>query len=116
MLETLVPGIQIDRGCPHRNLHPEKRFDGPEVLTEFFAGERDRLPYVPGPGRAADAMDIIFTVLRKIVVHDHFQSFDMEPPRSHIRSDQIGEFSGHEIIDDSQPLTLGKIARQVTAG
>src|SRR5688500_15549914 len=49
-------------------------------LKQFTAGgERDRPPAAAGTSGAADAMQVIFRVVRQVVVEDHLNVLDIDP-------------------------------------
>lgn len=54
------------------DLHADKRLDVIEMRPVSFTRQRNSLAGIPGPCRSPDPVDIIFYVLREVVVDDHF--------------------------------------------
>ena len=66
------------------DLHPDEGLDVIEVRPVSFARQGNGFSGIPGSGRPPDAVDIVFDVLGKVVVDDHFQIIDMQPARRDI--------------------------------
>jgi hypothetical protein len=57
----------------------------------FLAGEADGVAFGSGASRAADAMDVISSVLWQIEVEDMAHVRNVQPTRSNVGSDQYRE-------------------------
>src|SRR3954470_414343 len=77
----------------------------------LFATETDRISFSTCTRGAADAMDIVFGILRKIVVEYVAHIGDVEPARSDISADQHGESAIVKVAQHPQPLALRHITR-----
>ncbi len=74
--------------------------------VNFAAGDKcHRLAAAACATRPADPMDVIFAIVRQVVVEDYFDVVDVEPARSHICRDEDLDRALPEF-----PITRSRIA------
>ena len=73
-------------------------FDQLKMRLVLMTDERDCRAFFTGPGRAADAMDIVVRRPRQIVIHHHRQFVDINAARGQVRGCQDRKFLCFEII------------------
>ena len=76
----------------------------------FLAGEADGVAFGSGASRAADAMDVISSVLRQVEVEDMTYVGNVQPTRSDVGSDQYRQVAVMEVTQEAQALVLRYIA------
>ena len=79
-----------------------------------YQGEGD--PVALGPAGAADAVDIVFVLVRDIIVKDGIHIVDIQPTGSHIGGYQYPELAVSEFLERLFPLALLDIAVDGLAG
>ena len=87
-------------------------FDGLERGNFLAVHERERVAHVLGAAGAADAMDIIFRMLRHIVIDDVTDAGDVEPARGNIGRDHHLVFAALESFERFDPLALSAIGME----
>ena len=95
-----------------RNLASDVVLDVRQRLHVVFAAEADRVALGARPRRAADAMHVVFRVLRQVIVEDVADVRDVQAARGDVRADQDGWLAAVEVADHPQGLGLRHIARQ----
>jgi hypothetical protein len=75
----------------------EEVFDGLEFILFLFADKGDRRTVRLGARGTADPVDIVFTVVRDVVVDHHFYVVYIDPAGEDIGSDQDGQTLAFEL-------------------
>ena len=85
-------GGVIFRACTYgfrqgqfRNLPLDKLLDTVEFTLLLLVHERNGPPRSAGPRRAADAMDIIFGIVRHVIIDDHADILDVDTACDDVR-------------------------------
>ena len=89
-----------------RQLVPNQVFDC--VQNQNFTGiaERERGSGSAGSCRSADAMNVTFGVIRKLIIDDMRDVFNINAPRDDVRSNKDSNSSVVEIREASLPSVL----------
>src|SRR5687768_9782541 len=83
--------------------------DVPEIQVPL-AYEGERSAFLTGPGGTPDAVDVLFRVLRHVVVDDVFNVGDVEPARRYVRGYQELKVATSEVGHHAVALALAKVA------
>ena len=75
----------------------------------FRGDETDRIANRQGTPGSPNAMDIVFRVHRKIVIHHMRNSVYVDPARRYVGSHEDADGPRFEIFQGTQPLILGPI-------
>lgn len=124
---------------PFRSFESERKNVRFEVTRICFRKERDRPSFLSGTtrttykkatqlsvspngkesseGRRTDPMDITHRTLREIIIHDQFDSLEIDPSPHDICTNQTPDFSLGEIFHClipllSRPLSMDTISRE----
>ena len=93
----LAPRPAAEHDARRRHLHPlllelrmevEPRRHPADVAELLRRHERDARPRPARPRRPSHPVDVALVVLRRVVVHDQRDPFEVEPARGHVRRDQ----------------------------
>ncbi len=84
--------------CPYQFL------DVPDIAALVGRGKGDSMSFLSGPGRAADAVDIVFRIFRKVIIDDQLDSRNVDTPGGNIRRYQDPVPSGFEAFQGFAPL------------
>jgi hypothetical protein len=87
----------------------EQVLDGLEFILFLFADESNRGTICLSAGGTADAVNIVFAVVRDVVVDDHFDVVDIDPAGKDVRRDQNGQALAFELKKHFFPGRLVKI-------
>ena len=87
-----------------------------ERVDIVLAGERDSRALRPDAGGATDSVDVVLSVLRKIVVDDVGHTVDVEAAARDIGRNQNRQLSVAEIIEHPKSLGLDYVACETTGG
>src|SRR6202042_2063354 len=80
-----------------------------EIALPLVA-KRDRLPSVPRPRRAADAMDVGLGYFRKLEIDDMRHAVDVDAARGDVGRDQNARLAGAEGAEGPLALALAFVA------
>ena len=103
-------GFREGRGLAAGDAALDEAFDGPQVF--HFAGDDEgrRFTALTGTAGTADAVDVAFRVLRKVVVEDVGNAADVEAAGGDVGSDKDVDGLFTELADDRIALGLGQVA------
>ena len=87
----------------------KEMLNGSKTLLVFLAHQGYSLPVVVGTGRTADAMHIIFGIVRHIEIDDQLDIVDVDAARHDVRSHQHVDLLGFELIHHFVTLLLFQI-------
>ena len=93
-----------------RDLAADALLDRIEREYVVVAGEGHRGPECARPAGAADPVDVVFGVFRKVVVDDVGDALDVQPPRGNIRRDEDREPTVLEFLEHLQATVLWNVA------
>src|SRR6056297_3193156 len=91
------------------NLEAKIIFNLRQHIDGFFISKADRAAKFSGSGGTTDTMDIIFTILGKIIINNMGHLIDMDPARSDIGGDQMGYTAELELVQDPHPFFLRNV-------
>ena len=103
-------GQQVLRYSSDRKFAVDIGFDVWQRHHVFLAAETDRIAFSARPCRAADAMHVIFGILRQIVVEYMADIGNMQATRRNVCTDQHRQCAVVKITEHAQALALGHIA------
>ena len=82
-------------------------------LVELAAGHEGEGHALPArAARAADAVRVVFRVVRQVEVEHDLEVVHVEPARRHVRGDQELEAAAAELVHHARALRLGDVAVQ----
>ena len=93
----------------NRERHPHEFFDVFDVFALLRRRERDRVTGVPDAAGPADPVDIIFGIIREIVVEHQFDPFDVDPSCRDIGCHKHTVTSRFESFQGFAPLGQGTV-------
>jgi hypothetical protein len=95
-----------------RNLAADERFDVGQRDRVRLTAEADRVAGGACARRAADAMNVVLGILRKVVVEHVAHAGHVEAARGHVGADQHREVAGLEVLQHPQAFALRHVARE----
>ena len=98
-----------------RNLMPDKVLNVGERDRRVLAAETDRVAGCTGARRAADSVDVVLSVLRKIIIKHVSDIRNVQSSRRDVGADQDGQITGVELFQHSRTFALGHITRYRSA-
>ena len=102
---------QFERNGRHRQTAADIRFDVRQRHDVFLAAETNGVAFGAGARGAADAMHVIFRILRKIVVEYVADIGNVQSARGNVGADENGQRSVVKIAQHAQSLALRHIPR-----
>ena len=74
----------------------DQLFDIGHILSLIRRRKRNRVPGTAGSSGTADAMNVIFRILRKIIIDDQLDTFNIYAARGNIGGDEDSVFPAFE--------------------
>ena len=93
----------------------QKRLNVGQQKSIIFTGKTDRHSRRPSPARTPDSMNVIFGVLRQVIVHYVGNTLDVDAPPRHISRHQNLGLARLEVLQSLGPFSLSNLAGQHAA-
>ena len=81
-------------------------FQRAQFVLVFGSDKTDGIPDGIGAASAANAMDVIFSVHREIIIHDVRDAVHVNAASGDVRGNEDTYHAGFEILQGAQPLVL----------